>query len=120
MYTDFFSLLCCGDEHPKLPQLTEVELLERVKSVDWNIERVDLVRRVLQSRGSPSVLGPARLRKLLIHTPFVFPNSAMAEGWANLRGPDGERILDVDMQCIEEEGLIESGIDVAVALGDLR
>ncbi|KAL1698482.1 hypothetical protein EV121DRAFT_297132 [Schizophyllum commune] len=120
MYTDFFSLLCCGDEHPKLPQLTEVELLERVKSVDWNIERVDLVRRVLQSRGSPSVLGPARLRKLLIHTPFVFPNSAMAEGWANLRGPDGERILDVHMQCEEEGGLVESGIDVAAALGDLN
>ncbi|KAL1734887.1 hypothetical protein EV714DRAFT_280899 [Schizophyllum commune] len=109
MYTDFFSLLCCGDEHLKLPQLTEVELLERVKSVDWNVERVDLVRRILQSRGAPSIPGPARLKRLQNRSPFVFPDSAMAEDWANFRGLDGERILDVDMQCIE-----------TAALGDLR
>ncbi|KAI5828023.1 hypothetical protein K523DRAFT_198036, partial [Schizophyllum commune Tattone D] len=119
MYTKLFHTLCCSDGQPELPQLMEVEFLEKVESVEWNDERVDLVRRLLQSRGAPSIPGPARLKRLQIRSPFVFPDSAMAEDWANFRGLDGERILDVDMQCIEEEGLVESGIDVAAALGDL-
>ena len=120
MYTKLFHTLCCSDGQPELPQLMEVEFLEKVESVEWNDERVDLIRRLLQSRGAPSIPGPTRLKRLQIRSPFVFPDSAMAEDWANFRGLDGERILDVDMQCIEEEGLVESGIDVAAALGDLR
>ncbi|KAL1667165.1 hypothetical protein GGF50DRAFT_112539 [Schizophyllum commune] len=120
MYTKLFHTLCCSDGQPELPQLMEVEFLEKVESIGWNDERVDLVRRLLQSRGAPSIPGPARLKRLQIRSPFVFPDSAVAEDWANFRWLDGERILDVDMQCIEEEGLVESGIDVAAALGDLR
>uniref|UniRef100_D8QB79 Expressed protein n=2 Tax=Schizophyllum commune (strain H4-8 / FGSC 9210) TaxID=578458 RepID=D8QB79_SCHCM len=120
MYTELFRILCCGDGHPELPQLTEVELWERVESVDWSVERVDLVRLVLQSRGSPSNFGPARLKRLRIRSPFVFSDSATAEDWANVRGSDGEHILDVDVQFDEEEGPVEWGIDVAAALGDLE
>ncbi|KAI4293699.1 hypothetical protein K525DRAFT_274968 [Schizophyllum commune Loenen D] len=76
--------------------LEELHILNRCRAT-WRSCEVSDVRHLLEVGGASAILHGryAGLKRLHIYTPHAeFPASALEESWADMRGLDGERILE--------------------------
>ncbi|KAI5889096.1 uncharacterized protein SCHCODRAFT_02359403 [Schizophyllum commune H4-8] len=102
---------------PSLTSLTEMDFVNGIEGIEWTDDDVSLVRRVVESRASSGSDVCAPLERFSIWTPFAdFPASALFEGWAKVKGNDGNCILNVDIGRQGTQVQVEPGSDFRFAV----